>query len=149
MPIGLIPLIGDAIAVGILGGAIAGPVADWCGDHPSNGGCVGKRDILNTEGVPKMTVERALVGPCNVPQYNFDICHDQLTGVTVRSSIPSGGVAQFDNVPPACMNLATVLTGSCPGSTTGPTIVVCGSACLRYSGLTNAQFATLSKTLRP
>ncbi|KAI8949635.1 hypothetical protein F4801DRAFT_396922 [Xylaria longipes] len=147
MPIGLIPLIGDAVSIGILGGAIAGPVAGWCNDHPENPGCVDKkRGILNTGGVSKMRIERADVGPCNVPQYNFDQCHDQLATITVTSSIPAAGEAQFDSVPPACLDLASVLTGSCPGGN-GPVVTPCGSACIHYTGLSDDQYAALSKTL--
>ncbi|KAH8647844.1 hypothetical protein BX600DRAFT_443188 [Xylariales sp. PMI_506] len=49
----------------------------------------------------------------NVPSYNFDLCHDEAVGVSITSSIPAGGVAQFNNVPAACMDLVVVLSGSC------------------------------------
>ncbi|KAI0114119.1 hypothetical protein GGR51DRAFT_556615 [Nemania sp. FL0031] len=148
MPFVLIPEIGDAIALGILGGAIGGSVGTYCADNPGVSGCVNKRDadILNTKNVPRMRIERqAAVGPCNVPQYNFDQCHDELAAGYVTSSLPAPGEAQFTGVPAACMDLATVLTGSCGAS--GPQVVVCGSDCLNYSGLTDQELATLSNTL--
>lgn len=37
------------------------------------------------------SVRRGAVGPCNVPQYNFDQCQDQLRTVTVDTSIPADG----------------------------------------------------------
>ncbi|KAI0430340.1 hypothetical protein F5Y09DRAFT_307870 [Xylaria sp. FL1042] len=144
-----IPLIADLAALGILGGAVAGDLTKWCSRHPSNKGCVkGKPDILNTSDIPKMKVERQDVGTCNVPQYNFDQCHQELTVTTVMTSLPEAGEAQFDNVPPACMVLATVLTGTCPGGN-GPTIYPCGSACLHYSGLTDDELGALSSALSP
>ncbi|ATY58737.1 hypothetical protein A9K55_002602 [Cordyceps militaris] len=92
-------------------------------------------------------VKRDAVGPCNVPQYNFDQCQDQLRGVTVTTSIPAEGQAQFDNIPPACMNLAGVLTGGCGVSGTRPQ--PCGSACLRYTGLSGDDLSKLSQVLAP
>jgi hypothetical protein len=40
---------------------------------------------------PKMLWARQAVGLCGVPQYNFDMCQDQLRGVVVDTSIPSAG----------------------------------------------------------
>ncbi|KAJ6783522.1 hypothetical protein PWT90_02053 [Aphanocladium album] len=56
-------------------------------------------------------VRRGAVGHCNIPQYNFDQCQDQLRTVAVTTSIPADGQAQFDNVPPA-MTLASSLAPS-------------------------------------
>ncbi|OTA81201.1 hypothetical protein M434DRAFT_52124, partial [Hypoxylon sp. CO27-5] len=75
-------------------------------------------------------------GPCGVPMYNFDMCRDSLQGITINSSIPEQGQAQFENVPPTCMVLSTVLTGTCDKSQgSGP--IPCGSDCLLYTGLTD------------
>ncbi|KAI1125683.1 hypothetical protein F5Y10DRAFT_294463 [Nemania abortiva] len=146
MPIALIPLIGEAIEAVTLGTAISGSVARYCETHPHVHGCVNKRGILNTGGVPRMQVEgKSVVGLCNVPQYNFDQCHDQISRTHVETSVPGPGKAQFDGVPPACMDLATVLTGSCGSN--GPGLTVCGSACLHYTGLTDEQLATLSNAI--
>jgi hypothetical protein len=165
-----IAIFADVAALAILGGATAGSVGSWCKDHPSNAGCAGKkRDILGTDAVPKMRIERQDVGLCNVAQYNFDRCHDQLRTVTVTSSLPAAGgkystswnpassvikmrsddiiaEAKFDGVPPACMDLAGILTGYCTDSD-GSMITTCGSACLHYTGLTDDQIGALSKAL--
>ncbi|KAI0976108.1 hypothetical protein F4678DRAFT_482347 [Xylaria arbuscula] len=98
------------------------------------------------DSAPKTRVERQDVGRCNVPQYNFNHCHDQLASVTVVSSTPAAREARFDSVPPACMDLASVLMGSCPGGN-GASIIPCGSACLHYTGLTDPDFGALSNAL--
>jgi len=43
-----------------------------------------KRQVL------RMT-RRQDVGACGVPQYNFDMCHEDLKGVVVQTSIPAEG----------------------------------------------------------
>ncbi|KAI1277660.1 hypothetical protein F5Y07DRAFT_82179 [Xylaria sp. FL0933] len=142
-----VEFIGDIVTLCMLAGATAGSIAQWCSHHPENEGCVkGKHNFLNTDDIPKMKVERQDVGPCNVPKYNFDQCRDQVATVTVVSSLPAAGEAQFDNVPPACMDLAAVLTGTCPGGN-GPSVYPCGSACLHYTGLTDDQLGELSSAL--
>ncbi|KAL3303666.1 hypothetical protein RB213_001039 [Colletotrichum asianum] len=88
----------------------------------------------------------AATGYCGVPQYNFDMCNTDLGRVTIYTSIPGAGVARFDNVPPTCMVLSTVLTGGCGVAPPYPT--VCGSACLQYSGLSESQFRQLGDALR-
>ncbi|KLU88305.1 hypothetical protein MAPG_07292 [Magnaporthiopsis poae ATCC 64411] len=114
-------------------------------------------DIVGMAEVPTLNVRledsdrrehrRNLVGLCGVPQYNFDMCKDQLAkGKKVESSIPSKGVAKFVNIPPACMNLAVVLSGSCTGEGTRP--VPCGSDCIQYTGLNDQQMMFLSKALQ-
>ncbi|KAE9365916.1 hypothetical protein N431DRAFT_472501 [Stipitochalara longipes BDJ] len=142
------PIVEIAHIIEILGygGAIGGSVAHWCKHHHC------KRDvdvpIIDTESVPKMVVwSRAAVGPCNIPTYNYDMCHSQLKGQTIQveSSIPATGVAQFDNVPPACMDIAGALGGSCTGENPRPT--PCGSACMRYTGLSDDQMNTLANAL--
>ncbi|KEZ43663.1 Uncharacterized protein SAPIO_CDS4272 [Scedosporium apiospermum] len=123
---------------------VDGDAGLWC-LHNNYRGCVGL--LSDGEPVPAAIIERQDVGPCNVPMYNFDICHDQIANqaANIWSSIPAPGVAQFDNVPPACMNLAVVLSGSCTGEGTNP--VPCGSACIQYTGLSDEQFAALSMAL--
>lgn len=146
-------------------------------------------DVVGMAEVPTLNVRledsdrrehrRNLVGLCGVPQYNFDMCKDQLAkGKKVESSIPSKGgkcsfflplvyrstskfppqssantsyfpstaVAKFVNIPPACMNLAVVLSGSCTGEGTRP--VPCGSDCMQYTGLNDQQMMFLSKALK-
>ncbi|KAL9615836.1 MAG: hypothetical protein Q9160_009217 [Pyrenula sp. 1 TL-2023] len=134
------------MATGILGAALGGAIRSWCKDHPGEG-CVNKRrSVIDTDSIPVMQIfDRQATGPCNVPMYNFDQCHDQLQGIAVMTSIPEPGEGQFDNVPPACMDLAGVLSGSCNNESPRPT--PCGSACLLYTGLTDDNYATLSKAL--
>jgi hypothetical protein len=55
-------------------------------------------------------------------------------------------VAQFDSVPPACMNLVVALSGSCTGE--GPRPVPCGSACIQYHGITDDKMREISSYLR-
>lgn len=80
--------------IGLTAGAIGGPVASWCAHHKGYSGCAKKRDVTDTANIANAIIwERADVGPCNVPKYNFDQCHDQITGqaAKVMSSIPSAG----------------------------------------------------------
>ncbi|ORY69042.1 uncharacterized protein BCR38DRAFT_324148, partial [Pseudomassariella vexata] len=86
------------------------------------------------------------VGPCGVPQYNYDMCQDQLVGVTVNSTIPVFGQAQFDYLPPACMDLAGFIVGSC-NAPDGPIPVPCGSACMLYMDMTSDHYTKLALAL--
>ncbi|KAK7916876.1 hypothetical protein PG985_010484 [Apiospora marii] len=142
MPIALFtPELIVAVTYGSIGGALAG----YCVTH--KGQC-SKRAILDTSDAPLMGIfprQAAAVGPCGVPQYNFDLCHAQLQNITVQTSIPADGEGQFDYVPQACMDLAAVLSGDCTDTTIRPT--VCGSACLHYSGLTDDDYANISIAL--
>ncbi|KAI0022728.1 hypothetical protein F4780DRAFT_164899 [Xylariomycetidae sp. FL0641] len=145
----LLVKIAHALELSTFGGALAGSLTKYCKEHPGVAGCVNKRDILNLDSVPGMRVpvssRQAATGPCGVPQYNFDLCHDQLINHVVKDSIPAEGQAKFEAVPPACMDLATVLTGACNGD--GPRPTPCGSDCLLYTGMTEANYATLSNVL--
>lgn len=62
--------------------------------------------------------------------------------VSLRGELTVWIVAQFDNVPATCLNLATALTGGC--GVEGPFPVICGSACVKWEGLTQDQFIELS-----
>lgn len=85
--------------VGLNAGAVGGSVGSWCREHPGPGCAkrstidMGKRDVIDLSDVPKLNVERQAVGPCNIPKYNFDLCHGQVKSQTVRvvSSIPAAG----------------------------------------------------------
>lgn len=85
--------------VSLTAGAIGGPTIAWCSEHPGPGCAkrstidIGKHDLIDMSDVPKLNVERQAVGPCNIPKYNFDLCHDQVKSQTVRvvSSIPAAG----------------------------------------------------------
>ncbi|KAK8068571.1 hypothetical protein PG996_007683 [Apiospora saccharicola] len=117
--------------------SIGGSLAAWCGTHKDDNQC-NKHGMLDASSSSD-------VGPCGVPQYNWDLCHAQLPNITVMTSIPADSEGQFDNVPPACMDLAAVLSGDCTDTTIRPT--VCGSACLHYSGLTDDDYANISIAL--
>ncbi|PGH18055.1 hypothetical protein AJ79_00682 [Helicocarpus griseus UAMH5409] len=71
--------------------------------------------------------------------HNFDLCREQLSTPEkkVIETSPSDSVVEFENIPPACMNLASALEGSCTTEEAHPT--PCGSACLQYAGLTDEQ----------
>ncbi|GAB1200189.1 hypothetical protein APSETT444_009556 [Aspergillus pseudonomiae] len=67
------------------------------------------------------------------PQPAGDLCNDQLEGVIVEF-IPTGpGGFRIDNVPPACMTLATLFLEG-PGS---PSPIPLGSASLGFSGISD------------
>ncbi|KNG88680.1 hypothetical protein ANOM_003089 [Aspergillus nomiae NRRL 13137] len=67
------------------------------------------------------------------PQPAGDLCNDQLKGVTVEF-IPTGpGGFRIDNVPPACMTLATLFLEG-PGS---PSPIPLGSASLGFSNISD------------
>ncbi|KAI0376500.1 hypothetical protein F5Y04DRAFT_266182 [Hypomontagnella monticulosa] len=84
---------------------------------------------------------------CGVPKYNFDLCSQEMKDVKIITSTPGPGQARFDNIPPACMVLSTVLTGACDPASPGPLPVPCGSACLSYSDITDEQIDEVMKSL--
>ncbi|OQE44815.1 hypothetical protein PENCOP_c002G06859 [Penicillium coprophilum] len=106
------PAVIAAVAGGLGGGAISGGIAAGTKDH--------KRGL-----------------PAGVSQESLDVCiqqiNDQGTAVNVYST--GDDSARADNVPPACMNLATVLLDK-PAQAGGPVPVPMGSASLEYHGLT-------------
>ncbi|EQB58798.1 hypothetical protein CGLO_00912 [Colletotrichum gloeosporioides Cg-14] len=101
-------------------------------------------DLLGLKEVPKLDVEK--FGTCNVPSYVFDPCDlqnesQQRKGVRIVASFPASGVARYENVPPACLNLFTILGGSCNVVTVRPTS--CGTACIQWAGLSDKEMALL------
>ncbi|KAI4597281.1 hypothetical protein KJ359_004386 [Pestalotiopsis sp. 9143b] len=76
--------------------------------------------------------------PPGVPQYNFDMCADDLakTTITVYGPVSNNGV-RIENLPPACMVLSTVIDGD---ANSGPTPIPCGNACLLYDNLNSADY---------
>ncbi|KAI1206886.1 uncharacterized protein F4807DRAFT_463284 [Annulohypoxylon truncatum] len=116
---------------------------------PLIAGPMGARNIIDTESVPRVDLAKRInldAGPCGVPQYNFDLCGKSLHGVTIKSSTPGQGEAQYDNVPPTCMVLSTVLAGNCDMSE-GPYPIPCGAACLLYTGVKDGDLDKLNKAL--
>ncbi|KAI1391638.1 uncharacterized protein F4822DRAFT_427494 [Hypoxylon trugodes] len=112
-------------------------------------GPVDTRDIIDTDSAPRVALTKwnnSDEGLCGVPQYNFDMCRNALAGITITQSMPTYGQARFDNILPSCMVLSTVLAGTCdPGL--GPHPILCGSACLMYTDLTDEQLDKLEKAL--
>ncbi|KAH0491981.1 hypothetical protein TgHK011_003381 [Trichoderma gracile] len=140
-----IALIGDLAAlIGLGGGAIGGSVGHWCSKHPHNPGCVHSRGVRMIQPIGQ---SEAGIGLCNVPLYNFALCRDQVKSQDkqVIGSVLTDGTVQFDNIPPACMDLNAVLIGVCGGS--GPRPEPCGSACMKYVGLSHQQLDELSASL--
>ncbi|KAI0154837.1 hypothetical protein GGR57DRAFT_511809 [Xylariaceae sp. FL1272] len=135
MPVAIIPQIANAITSG-------GATGGWCANNPDATGCVQKRDILNTENIPRMIVERDDGQTCGVPNYNYDLCAKAVKKSKVTKHPLSASEVNFTNVPSACMVLATQLPG-CDG--TPPVVSVCGSACLTYTSLTDEQLNKLSE----
>ncbi|KAK0746810.1 hypothetical protein B0T18DRAFT_438658 [Schizothecium vesticola] len=124
---------------------IAGTISRWCQGHPGHG-YASQTDLKLIEEAA-INIKRDNVGPCGVPQCNYDLCNGQATSqaVSVFSSILSLGVPQFANIPSACMVLAVALSGSCSGDGARP--IPCGSACMQYQGLSDDQFRVLSSYL--
>ncbi|KAJ5341498.1 hypothetical protein N7541_010622 [Penicillium brevicompactum] len=87
--------------------------------------------------------------PPGVSQESFDQCQDQLKGdgvhVTISGSTPD--TVHVEGVPPACMNLATVLTGN-PTQEGGPVPTPMGSDSLDYSGVSEDDLRQLGQTLQ-
>ncbi|KAE8348155.1 hypothetical protein BDV28DRAFT_153168 [Aspergillus coremiiformis] len=67
------------------------------------------------------------------PQRAGDLCKDQLNSVSVEFKANGPGSIRIDNVPPACMTLATLFL---PDSERSPPIPL-GSASLGFSGLSD------------
>ncbi|KAJ5012227.1 hypothetical protein K4K57_004528 [Colletotrichum sp. SAR 10_99] len=97
-------------------------------------------DLLGLKEFPKLEVEK--IGSCNVPSYVFEPCDrqeesQQKKGVEIVHSFPASGVARLENVPPACLDLYTILGGSCNVITVRPTS--CGTACIQWAGLSDKE----------
>lgn len=103
--------------------------------------------------------------PPGVSQHAWDECTNQLKGGHVHLSRHPSSNSKFsrkglyhiesltnttdvrvDGVPPACMNLATVLIGQ-PTQEGGPVPVPMGSASLEYQDLTHDELMRLAHTL--
>ncbi|KAJ5338655.1 hypothetical protein N7452_005383 [Penicillium brevicompactum] len=85
----------------------------------------------------------------DLPPWCLPGCQDQLKGdgvhVTISGSTPD--TVHVEGVPPACMNLATVLTGN-PTQEGGPVPTPMGSDSLDYSGVSEDDLRQLGQTLQ-
>ncbi|KAK2591212.1 hypothetical protein QQS21_011097 [Conoideocrella luteorostrata] len=125
-----------AIVGGALGGAIGGG-ATLCATY-----CPKPKRIRGQ-------AVRAI--PPGVSQESINQCTSQINaqknnGVTVQISNVDEGTVNVANVPPACMNLATVLSGD-PAQAGGPVPVPMSSSSLQYTGLTTEDRKNLANAL--
>ncbi|KAM0331552.1 hypothetical protein ACHAQA_003230 [Verticillium albo-atrum] len=96
-----------------------------------------KRDLASGDFVP---LEARQGRPPGVPQFEYDRCADDLTGLTITVQTPAANALSIAGVPATCMNLATVLVGD---PVAGPYALPCGSDCLIYQDLSQADFDAL------
>ncbi|CAG7946117.1 unnamed protein product [Penicillium nalgiovense] len=131
-PFVAIPLIGDAIAMTV---AQVGSAAASFGGAIAAGHFAGKRDLEGRDTF--------VTAPAGVPQYNFDMCAESLSNpavtVTVTGPVQNNGI-QIDGLPSNCMVLSNVFDGNAAG---GPVPTPCGSACLLYNNLNQAQYGQM------
>ncbi|KAF7515928.1 hypothetical protein G7054_g14370 [Neopestalotiopsis clavispora] len=92
---------------------------------------VSERDIYARDDEP-------WTAPAGVPQYNFDMCAEDLSKTTIHVQGPvSNNGVRIDNLPPTCMVLSAVIDGDADG---GPTPIPCGNACILYDNLNAADY---------
>ncbi len=154
------PAVIAAVAGGVAAGAVGGGAtlcAKWCPD-PRN-----KRSVDYS-----MLTARDL--PPGVSQESLDQCTQQINeqkdkGISVEitsnsedskcipQEMPFQDISLIQliaidvaNVPPACMNLATVLTGN-PAQAGGPVPIPMGSDKLQYTGIKGEDRQNLAKAL--
>ncbi|KAM0272219.1 hypothetical protein ACHAQH_008801 [Verticillium albo-atrum] len=101
-----------------------------------------KRDIGTGEFMP---LEARQGRPPGVPQFEYDRCADDLTGLTITVQSPAANSMSISGVPATCMNLATVLVGD---PVEGPYALPCGSDCLIYQDLSQDQYNQLAGFFR-
>ncbi|KAJ5220671.1 uncharacterized protein N7469_009558 [Penicillium citrinum] len=125
------PLVG-----GVISGSIAGGMSKSRRDFtnfPSDLGDLTKRDL-----------------PAGVSQESFDQCkqqiNDQGPGNPVNVYSTGADSARADNVPAACMDLATVFLSN-PSQDGGPVPTPMGSASLEYTGLSAQDKTDLQNAL--
>ncbi|OQD79782.1 hypothetical protein PENANT_c044G06847 [Penicillium antarcticum] len=129
-----IPLIGDAVAMTVaqVGSAVASFGGAIAAGHFAGSG---KRDLEGRDTF--------VTAPAGVPQYNFDMCAESLSNsavtVTVTGPVQNNGI-QIDGLPSTCMVLSNVFDGNAAG---GPVPTPCGSACLLYDNLDQAQYGQM------
>ncbi|KYG41772.1 hypothetical protein M433DRAFT_137776 [Acidomyces richmondensis BFW] len=136
------PAIAAAIAGGVAAGVLgaAGAICDkYCPD-------VHTRRAFATS----LLAKRGL--PAGVSQADIDQCTQELNsqyneqGLAVNIYHTSDTSVRVDNVPPACMDLATVLTGE-PAQAGGPIPIPMGSSSLEYENMSVKDLEALSSAL--
>ncbi|KAF1998684.1 hypothetical protein P154DRAFT_577791 [Amniculicola lignicola CBS 123094] len=100
-----------------------------------------KRDVELDTPVYSRMMARQLNLPPGVPQYNVDMCKQSLAGLNIGVSEEDDNTFTLTGVPSTCMVLATLFTDS------GHPIP-CGSDCLQYVNLSDADAAQLKGTLK-
>ncbi|KAK8203147.1 hypothetical protein M8818_005372 [Zalaria obscura] len=86
--------------------------------------------------------------PAGISQNSIDLCVQAIDAQGTAVNVYSTGddSAQVDNVPAACMDLATVLTGE-PAQAGGPVPTPLSSSSLSYTGLTDEDKTNLQNAL--
>ncbi|KAF2469719.1 uncharacterized protein BDR25DRAFT_161055, partial [Lindgomyces ingoldianus] len=84
---------------------------------------------------------RQITLPPGVSQHAVDECTNSMAGVTITVTQKAANSFQLDAVPAPCMNLATLFTDQ--GHP-----VPCGSACMAYDDLTDADSQKLLATIQ-
>lgn len=110
-------------------------------------------------GISSSTRRSPINLPAGVSQHSWDLCQGQLNGAHVHFSGTNNCKSQIapdetrltitvrlDGLPPACMDLATVLTGD-PTQEGGPVPTPMGSAAIQYSDLTKDEWIQVAKAL--
>ncbi|KAJ6780120.1 hypothetical protein PWT90_03833 [Aphanocladium album] len=142
-PIAIPIEIGAAIAGGATAGAIGG-AATLCSRY-----CPGPKAVRGAKFVNMMARDL----PPGVSQHSIDECKDQIKDQfnknhkSVEISDVDEKTINVANVPAACMNLATVLTGD-PAQSGGPVPIPQGSDSLHYTNISADDRKQLAKALK-
>ncbi|KAJ6001303.1 hypothetical protein N7499_002783 [Penicillium canescens] len=95
-------------------------------------------------GISSSTRRSPMNLPAGVSQNSWDLCQGQLDGAHVHFSGTNN--LRLDGLPPACMDLATVLTGD-PTQEGGPVPTPMGSDAIQYSDLTKDEWIQVAEAL--
>ncbi|KAJ6001304.1 hypothetical protein N7522_006531 [Penicillium canescens] len=137
------------VLIGVLGGVVAGGVSGGVGAAESS-----KRDIEQVHArdflAPYLNnnVKKIRSLPPGVSQESLDQCTQQINdqGTPVNVYSISDTAARADNVPAACMDLATVILSD-PAQAGGPVPTPMGSSSLQYNGLSSKDKTDLQNAL--
>ncbi|KAJ5466437.1 hypothetical protein N7530_010224 [Penicillium desertorum] len=115
------------VALGTIGGVIgaAGGVTGGVSAAVANS----KREVSEIEAAPISRVKRQSYGT----KYDWEQCHQQLTTSTINFNGEAPGTVVVSGMPPACMTLATVLTGKFDQGNPVPL----SNNAVRFTGLTD------------